>query len=188
MTQTNGFSRPQRTLLDNLTRELFQTETSAHRHSLREADRLGQTPPARALRNVSEHAKSILAELPALAERNGMIVSKGGMLTGETFSQLRDKLADMLIDSERSYRGTLLGMQHGIGVVRLLQQFAEVNGMSDLDQFCLVWLSTRGTLVQQVEAELGWFAKHPAEAVKFARTFLPRQRGSARESSSEPGE
>lgn len=171
MTKSHELSRDQQKLLDNLTRELFQTETSAVRHSNREAERLGNTPPAAALRSVAAHAKSVLGELPGLAERNGMTISKGGMLVGELFSQVRDKLADRLIDSERSYRGTLLGMQHGLGVVQLLQQFAEVTGKSDLDRFCQEWLQARTPLVKYVQAQLGWFARNPSEAVKFARSI-----------------
>ncbi|MDB4976997.1 MAG: hypothetical protein JWN48_5338 [Myxococcaceae bacterium] len=184
MTQQEGLSQSQRTLLDNLTRELFQTETSADRHSNREAERLGNTPPALALRDVAAHAKSVLTELPALAERNGMVVSKGGAMTGELFSQVRDKLADMLIDSERSYRGTLLGMQHGLGVVRLLQQFAEATGKSDLAQFCTSWLTTRTVLVEKVEDELRWFAEHADEAVKIARPWSLQLRARARDNAS----
>jgi hypothetical protein len=166
----------QRTLLDNLTRELFQTEASALRHGTREADRLGNSPPAAALRAVARHAKSVTEQLPALAERNQMIVSTGGFLTGELFSQVRDKLADMLIDSERSYRGTLLGMRHGLDVVTLLAQFADTVGNVDLADFCANWLNTRTVLVENVKEELRWFAIHADEAVKLARTPLSRVR------------
>jgi len=159
----------QKTLLNNLSRELVQTETSAARHCAREANRLGNTPPALALRAVVEHAQKVLERLPELAERNGMVVSKGGKVTGELFSQLRDKLADLLIDSERSYRGTLLGCRHGLDVVRLLLQVAVVLGNDELDNFCTAWLNTRSILVKQLEDELAWFAKHPADAVANAR-------------------
>jgi hypothetical protein len=169
MTANDDLNESQRTLLNNLTRELFQTETSAARHCAREADRLGTTPPALALRAVAQHAEKVLAALPAIAERNGMLVSKGGVATGELFSQLRDKLADLFIDSERSYRGTLLGCRHGLDVVRLLLQLAVVVGNEDLDNFCASWLNTRTVLVEQLEEELAWFAKHPAEAVANAR-------------------
>ncbi|MDB4991093.1 MAG: hypothetical protein JWN04_6271 [Myxococcaceae bacterium] len=174
--QSSTLTQGQRVLLDNLTRELFQTEASAVRHGTREADRLGNSPPAWALRAVAQHAERVVAELPALAERNGMIVSTGGLLTGELFSQLRDKLADMLIDSERSYRGTLLGMHHGVDVVRLLGHFADSVGNSDLSRFCSDWLDTRIALVANVEAALRWFADHADEAAKLARTPLSRVR------------
>jgi hypothetical protein len=169
MTAAIALNESQQTLLNNLARELFQTETSAARHCTREADRLGNTPPALALRSVASHAEKVLAELPALAERNGMVVSKGGIATGELFSQLRDKLADLFIDSERSYRGTLLGCRHGLDVVRLLLQMAVVLGNEELDSFCAAWLNTRSVLVQQMEDELAWFAKHPADAIANAR-------------------
>ena len=180
MSQSDTLSASQRTLLNNLTRELFQTETSAVRHCTREAERLGETAPAEALRAVAAHAKQVLTELPALAQRNDMIVSKGGMVVGEIFSLTRDKLADMLIDSERSYRGTLLGMRHGVDVMRLLHDFAETTGKSDLSLFCKTWLAMRTPLVQKVDEQLRWFAENPDEAVKIARPLMARARGRAR--------
>ena len=159
-------------LLVSLSRELFQTETSASRHCRREAARLGDSGPAAALLAVADHADSVLLELPKLAQRNNMPVSRGGVLTGELFSQMRDKLFDMLIDSDRSYRGTLLGCRHGVDVVHTLQHLANVLGKADLDAFCTAWLSTRTVLVQRLEDQLAWFAKHPGHALKLARRPL----------------
>jgi putative NIF3 family GTP cyclohydrolase 1 type 2 len=137
---------------------------------------------------VAAHAKQVVADLPALATRNDMIVSKGGMVVGELFSQTRDKLADMLIDSERSYRGTLLGMRHGVDVLRLLHDFAEAVGKQDLRQFCEAWLAVRVPLVQQVDEQLRWFAQNPDEAVKIARPLMARARGRARTQSERAAE
>jgi len=173
MTNKNGVSTGQQKLLDNLARELFQTEKSASKHCRREADRLRATPPAVALRAVATHADAVLAELPAMAKRSGLIVSEGGKLTGALFSQVRDKVADLLIDRERSYRGTMLGCRHGLDVVHLLHQVAIAMGNTQLDDFCSAWLNTRLVLVKQLEEELAWFAKHPDEAVQFARPPLP---------------
>ncbi|MET0340346.1 MAG: hypothetical protein ABW252_05060 [Polyangiales bacterium] len=156
-------------LLVSLSRELFQTETSASRHCRREAGRLGDAPPALALRAVADHADAVLRDLPALAQRTGMPVSRGGRLTGELFSQLRDKLFDMMIDSDRSYRGTMLGCRHGIDLMHLLKHLATVQGKLELDQFCEAWLNTRCVLVQRLEDELAWFAKHPQQALELAR-------------------
>jgi hypothetical protein len=180
MTEPKKLTTNQRTLVNNLTRELFQTETSAVRHSKREAARLGDTAPAHALRSVAAHAEEVLPQLPQLAERNGLIVSKGGMVVGELFSQTRDKFADMLIDSERSYRGTLLGMRHGVDVVRLLEEFARSVDNAELTQFCTQWLERRQPLVQEVDAELRWFAQNPDEAVRIARPLFARGRARRR--------
>jgi hypothetical protein len=158
--------------LRSLTRELFQTETSAAQHCRREAARLGQTSPAEALRAVADHADAVLAELPKLVERNGLPKSRGGIAVGELFSQVRDKLADALIDADRSYRGTLLGCRHGLDVVRMLQQIAVTYGLRDLDAFCAAWLNTRTVLVQKLEDELAWFARNPAAALKSGRRPL----------------
>jgi hypothetical protein len=162
--------------LHSLARELFQTETSAARHCRREAERLGDTGPARALHAVAAHAESVLSALPELARRNDMPVSKGGRMTGALFSQLRDKMFDMLIDSDRSYRGTLLGCRHGLDVVRMLRNLATCMGNTELDNFCTDWLNTRTVLVQKLEDELAWFAKNPEEALKLARPLMATAR------------
>jgi hypothetical protein len=132
------------------------------------------------LRAVADHADVVLGELPALARRNDMPVSKGGRVTGALFSQLRDKMFDMLIDSDRSYRGTLLGCRHGLDVVRTLQQLSKCMGNLELDAFCTGWLNTRIVLVQRLEDELSWFAQHPAEALKMARPLVANARARTR--------
>ena len=57
----------QRALLASLLAELFQSERSAVKHPRREADRLGDVPPAQALRAASEHAERVHDELHDLA-------------------------------------------------------------------------------------------------------------------------
>ena len=183
MTNSDASQEAERThdFLISLTRELFQTEISASRHCRREARRLTGTGPGYALQAVADHADAVVDELPRLATRNGLPVSRGGRLTGALFSQLRDKMFDMLIDSDRSYRGTLLGCRHGLDVVRMLQQVAVHNGLTDLDAFCAAWLNTRAVLVQKVEDELAWFARHPAAALQIARRpLLPSRPSRAR--------
>ncbi|HEY6880697.1 MAG TPA: hypothetical protein VI299_21890 [Polyangiales bacterium] len=182
MTNRKNLTIDQRTLLNNLTREMFQTETSALRHSNREADRYDDSAsPAAALRGVATHAERVLSELPGLAERNGMIVSNGGILVGELFSQGRDKLADLLIDRERSYRGTLLGMRHGLDVFRLMHEFSQVVHNYELRDFTKQWLAERMPLVQRVEEQLAWFAQNAEVAIRLGGgAWGPRLRGLTR--------
>jgi hypothetical protein len=155
-------------LLESLARELFQTETSATSHCGREAKRLGSVPPAFAMQAVAEHAETVLRELPAVAEAHGVPVSGAGVAVGQLFSELRDKVFDKLIRSERSYRGTLLGMRHGVDLVQLLERAAQAAGDLGLAHFCQNWLQQREPLVQRAEQELTWFAEHPEEAMKRA--------------------
>ena len=180
MTHRKPLSDSQRTMLNNLTREMFQTETSAARHSRREADRYENAPPSIALRAVATHAERVLLQLPEVAQRNDLIFSKGGMVVGELFSQGRDKLADMLIDCERSYRGTLLGMRHGIDVFRLLQEFADTINNYELRDFAKAWLEERIPLVQQVDEQLRWFAENPETAIGPGGFIAPRIRSVSR--------
>jgi hypothetical protein len=172
MTTNVSVSSSSHTLLDALTRELYQAEQSAMRQCLREAARLGTTPPGLAVRAVGVHADAVLRELPGLSRRNGLPTSQASKRTGAAFSGLRDKLLDMLVDRERSYRGTLLGCRHGLDVVRTTHHLASGLGNLDLDAFCSSWLNTRIVLVQRVEDELAWFAANPDEATTLARPLV----------------
>lgn len=147
--------------------ELFQTERSAYRHPIREAARLGDVPPAIALRAVAAHANEVLDELPELARARGFTIAGVGAVIGEVFSDVRHFFADRLIDRERSYRGTLLGMRHGIDLVRLLRASAEDESDTELASWCERWANVRERLVAGVERELDWFGHH--------QTFAARQ-------------
>ena len=153
--------------------ELFQTERSAYRHPIREATRLGDVPPAIALRAVAAHANEVLDELPELARARGVAASGVGAIIGETFSNVRHFFADRLIDRERSYRGTLLGMRHGIDLVRLLRAAAEDEADAELVSWCERWLGVRERLVAGVEGELDWFGHHQAFAARHAFSLRP---------------
>jgi hypothetical protein len=161
--------RALRSLLKSLTREFFQTETSAVKHCRREADRLGEASPARPLREIASQAEQFLKQLPLIAKANGLPKSAGGVAVGKLFSQTRDKLFDRLIRSERSYRGTMLGVRHGVDLVQLLAPAAREARLPELSEFCERWLAARQPLVASLERELAWFAKHPAWAMRFAR-------------------
>jgi hypothetical protein len=168
---------PEHNLLRTLGRELFQTETSAAWHCRREARRLAARPPAWALLAVADHADEALRDLPALAQRHGMPVSVGGHVVGRLFSAVRQTFADRLIDGERSYRGTLLGIRHGIDCVRLLEHVAIVLNDSELANWCEGWLDRRVDLTVRVEEGLAWFARHPREATRSGATLLLAARG-----------
>ncbi len=150
-----------RTLSTDLFAELFQTERSAVRHPRREAERLGPVPPATALRAVAAHADEALADVARLAKERGLHASAVGQVAGEAFSVARHLVVDRVLSAEQSFRGTLLGLRHGVDVVRLLRSAADEEGDAPLVDWCDRWLSVRLRLVAGVEAELGWFGHHP---------------------------
>lgn len=160
-----GQARHHHELLTTLMRELFQTEQSAERHPVREAERLGDSAPAQAMRAVSEHARRVLAELPAVATGHELPDSAVGRGVGLLFSRVRDTIADKLVDAERSYRGTLLGMRHGVDLVRLIRHVADASGQVEVAGFATRWLEEREPLVAAVEQALSWFAQHPDVSV-----------------------
>jgi hypothetical protein len=166
-------------LLASLFRELFQTEYSAKVHPRREARHLGEAP-AEALRAVSGHAAQVLRELPTIARAHELPVSRTALSVGALFSFVRETIADRIVESERSYRGTLLGMRHGIDLVKMIRMVADHNGLVDIGGFCTRWLDTREPLVAKVEQALSWFAHHPGAAAHSAgRIPTPPQQADA---------
>lgn len=163
-----------RQLLATLLQELFQTEQSAKVHPAREAERLGAIPPAAALRAVSEHATHILEELPGLTQRCGLELGLLGKTTGQLLSNLRQWVIDRLVEPERSYRATLLGMRHGVDLVTLISQLAQAEGNHDLAKWCARWLRERSPLVESVAVELSWFAQSPQAAIAAGGGGLAR--------------
>ncbi len=150
-----------------LCRELAQSERSADVHTRREARRLGDVPPARALLALGEHARAYRSRFDAIAcERQPEAGLQLARAIGQMFSTLRKHLFDRLIDTERSYRGTLLGFRHGIDVSRLLREVAVRVGDDHLVGFCDEWLPTRLELVATAERQLAWFADVPSRALK----------------------
>lgn len=155
-----------REVLTNLFRELFQTEQSAVSHPTVEAERLGDVAPAHAMRAVSAHAEAMLPEIRELAKARGMVAVEGGKTVGSAFSVLRDSVGDLLLSHEKSYRGTLLGMRHGIDLVELIQYLAAEQGDPGLAAWCGLWLERRRALVEAAARELSWFAANLDKAVE----------------------
>lgn len=97
-----------------------------------------------------------------------MAPSRVGSMVGAMFSSLRQQVIDRVIDGERSYRGTLLGLRHGTDLVKLVGHVAAELGDTALVDWCDSWLDVREPIVQQVEQELAWFARHPRQALEPA--------------------
>ncbi|HET8935196.1 MAG TPA: Rieske 2Fe-2S domain-containing protein [Polyangiales bacterium] len=162
-------------LIRQLSHELWQTELSASQHCRREAERLGDLPPARALLAAAEHADSVLAVLPELGKGRPFANGGIGLALGKVFTEVRDTIADKLLTSERSYRGTLLGLRHGVDLVQSLRLAAARARDAQLTTFLESWQHRRVPLVEEVANQLGWFADHPDRALKQARGVFRRR-------------
>jgi hypothetical protein len=165
-------------LKQKLCRELSQSEHSAIVQPRREARRLGDIPPGDALRAIAAHAEAMRPRLDALlvkrATQRGVRI---GALVGEMFSLVRHFIADRVIDTQRSYRGTLLGLDHGADIVRMLAAISHRDGDERLAAFCAEWLEQRLALLERARRELVWFAKEPRAAlVSGFRRALPAAR------------
>jgi hypothetical protein len=153
-------------LLQHLLTEMVQTEESAREHPRKEAARfVAGDPPAVAMLAVAEHAERAL---PALERLTGPPSRGLGKAIGSTFSAVRDLLGDRLISREKSYRGTLLGLHHGIDCALLTQAVAWACGRTDVVAFCTDWVDQRRPLVARCQREMTWFAAHPDLAAQKA--------------------
>jgi hypothetical protein len=166
-------------LLPGLFMELFQTEESAREHPRIEAERLGGSPPGRAVRAVAAHAERVLPELERLAAAEGLATNSFGKWIGDTFSSFRRRAFDQILGREKSYRSTLIGLHHGIDVVRLLRSAARAAGRARIEAFCEGWLAERTPLVAECAKQLDWFGEHPHLALEPARVRLGEKRRTA---------
>jgi hypothetical protein len=166
----------QRELLTSLFRELFQAERSAELHGEREARRLGMGSPASALHAVAAHARRAHRELEGLAGDEEVRLRDAAGRVGALLSNARHLLLDRLVDRERSFRATLLGLRHGLDTVRMLRHVADAAGRVELGGFCTRWLEEREPLVADVERSMSWFAHHPGLAAERVSWWSPRAR------------
>jgi hypothetical protein len=154
-------------LRTKLCRELAQSEHDARTHPRREARRLGDTPPGRALRAIAAHAAATQPRFDALMQRRGQRLGRRlGRTVGAVFSALRHAVFDRMIGTERSFRGTLLGLRHGVDVMRLLRAVASREGDLYLAGYCDEVLAERVALLERAERALAWFADRPTLALR----------------------
>ena len=161
---TNAIDR----LREKLCRELAQSEYDAVIHSRREASRYGAEPPAQVLRTIAAHAVEVKPRLDEMWA--GQSVGIGAAhVVGELFSSMRHFAFDWLIDAERSYRATILGLRHGLGVAVLLREVLIQQRDRSAQQVCADLVEVRTRLVCDAERELRWFAEHPDAALRSSR-------------------
>jgi hypothetical protein len=157
-------SDPRTRLRDKLCREIAQAEHDARIHTRREAGRLGDVAPGRALLAISEHAAEVEPVLAKLTHQPvGLHIAR---LVADAFSAARHFFFDRLIDSERSYRATLLGLKHGIDATRLLREVVTLTNDVPLLKFCDLILVERLCLIEDAEQALTWFAENSELALK----------------------
>src|SRR3569832_2813118 len=129
-------SDPRTRLRDKLCRELAQSERDARLHTRREAKRLGECPPAQALLASAAHADDVEVALEKLTKQRVGVGLRVARAVAKVFSGVRHFFTDRLIDRERSYRATLLGLKHGIDTLRLLREVVTINCDVALLKFC----------------------------------------------------
>jgi len=151
------------TLVESLIRELHQTERSCATHCRREAARFGDERPARALLALAEHAQLVLARMQPVGRSSWG--RKLAERVGSGLSLFREMILDRIIREERSYRGTLLGVRHGIDLVKLLRAAAQSEKSGLMLEFADSWLEKRTLLWEEAVLALEWFDENPDAAL-----------------------
>ncbi|HSS00209.1 MAG TPA: hypothetical protein VLM79_24295, partial [Kofleriaceae bacterium] len=152
---------PLQKLREKLSRELAQSEHDAMTHCSREARRYGALPPGQPLRAVSDHARKLHPRLAAIWGEPQPPGVRAGRAVGEAFSAIRHFAVDWVLDAERSYRATLLGLRHGLDTARLLREVLAVQRDAAALTVCDALIVGRARLLERVEQRLRWFAAHP---------------------------
>ncbi len=162
-------SKESQELLEATLRELFQAERSAARHPRVEASRLADTPPGDAMDAIAWHAESQAEGLDEVSRVRGVAPAGAAKAIGKAFSAIRDNLLDLATTTEQSYRITLLGVRHGVDLVRVLHGQAVRAEDAGLKAWTEAWLLERLEVLEQAETELAWFAANPARALEPVR-------------------
>lgn len=165
---------PTQKLRDKLCRELAQSEHDADIQCEREARRYGALPPAKVLRAIAVHARKLRPRLEPVWGSEASLGIRAGRAVGEVFSAIRHFATDWVLDAERSYRATLLGLRHGHDTARLLRSVLAAQRDREALAVCDELLEGRARLLVRVEQGLRWFAEHPDVALRSARPRAAR--------------
>jgi hypothetical protein len=117
------------------------------------------------MRAIAEHCGALRPRFEWLLRPDHTLGLGLGRALGQVVSALRHALFGRLIDTERSFRTTLLGLRHGVDVARLLREVALRTGEIHLLRYCDELLAERTRLLAHAEQALGWFAEQPAIAL-----------------------
>jgi hypothetical protein len=156
-------------LLARLLPELAQAERSAAEHPAREAQRLASYPPGRAMHDIAAHADGTCRALSEILRRIAPDARAGAGM-GTWFSIMRERVTDLWISREGSYRQTLLGLHHTMDLLDLVVAAADEDDRTDLARWATATRDERAPLLLQCTAELAWFGHHPDIAAAPAKS------------------
>lgn len=161
-----------RKLLHKLGRELFQRESTLRVRCRKQAERLGDAPPAGPLRASATHADEALKSMTKNTSRRELPMHVARTIVSLAGSALRELVSERFESVEHAYRDTLLQMKRGVDLVRMMNQLAQREGDIELTAWSDAWLRERETLVQQAESLMPWFADHLEIASGVARPLI----------------
>ena len=124
---------------DHLVRSLVRAEADTVELAARTTARIGDVPPARALRAVAAHALSTRERLARVLAGHGV----AAMPARRRMSELCRWVIARLVDPERLYGDALDELRRELDVVYELRSAARVDGLFGLIRWCDDWLPAR---------------------------------------------
>ncbi|MFT3693789.1 MAG: hypothetical protein QM831_11650 [Kofleriaceae bacterium] len=152
-------------LFRKLGREFLQAERDCRLHTRREARRQGRGAPADALLSIAAHADQVEPRIEQLLG-NASVGVLAARFVAHSFSDLRYGLVDRLMQRERTYRATLLGIRHGLDAGYLLTELALRSQFATSHAFLEEALEVRARMLAVAVQALAWFAEHPRRAAQ----------------------
>jgi hypothetical protein len=142
-----------RTRYDHLVRAFLRAEVDTLELAERTSRRLGDVPPARALRAVAEHAVAGGDRLVHMLAGYGIARAPAR----SRMSKLTRWIAFRLVDPEHGYRDAADELKRGMELARQVRAMARTDGLFGLIRWCDDWLPARRLRVASVEAQQAWF-------------------------------
>jgi hypothetical protein len=138
---------------DHLVRALVRAEADTVELAARTTQRIGDVPPARALRAVAAHALATRDRLAHVLAGHGIAATP----SRRRMSELCRWLIARLVDPERVYGDALDELRREVAIVHELRSAARVDGLFGLIRWCDDWLPARRLRIAHVEAQQAWF-------------------------------
>jgi hypothetical protein len=133
---------------------LYQAEQAALSHCTMVAQRLELGRCSVSLLEVACHADAALEDLPMLAERRNISLTRVGLAIGRLGTSLRTFMVDVVLDTLGNYRTTLEDMRRGLDVAGRLKVAADSAGDDVLAGWCALYVAQRGPMIDRITREL----------------------------------
>jgi hypothetical protein len=127
------------------------------------------------MEEIATDAERALEQIEGWARRRGVQGLSAESAAARAFASARDKLAELALTTEQSYRMSLLAARHGVDLIRMIRELARLADDRELREWSERWSLRRLDLIEQGEMALAWFAEHSGRALEPVKSTLMAQ-------------